>query len=58
MKTDSIFHAISWLSHKPKIRVQSVPAAEILASSEAIQKIFSLQFLHKETQSAGLLEDI
>lgn len=38
MKMGSIFHPISWNSHKSKRPVKSVPAAEILATSEAIDE--------------------
>ena len=38
MSEDSIFHIVSWLSHKSRRPVKSVPAAEILASSEGIDE--------------------
>lgn len=34
----SIYHAISWISHKAKRPVKSVPAAEIFAASEGIDE--------------------
>lgn len=36
MKQDAIFHPISWISHKAKRPVKSVPAAEIMAASEEL----------------------
>ena len=36
MKTGSIFHAITWISHKSKRPVKSVPAPEIIAAAEGI----------------------
>lgn len=38
MKEGSVFHNISWLSHKSKRPIKSVPAAEILAASEGIHE--------------------
>lgn len=38
MEENSIYHPISWISHKPKRPVKSVPAAEILAASEGIDE--------------------
>lgn len=33
---DSIYHVVAWLLHKSKRRVESAPAVQILAASEAI----------------------
>ena len=38
MKNNSIYHAISWMSHKAKRPVKSVPAAEIFAAAEGIDE--------------------
>lgn len=38
MKSNSIYHPISWISHKAKRPVKSVPAAEILAAGEGIDE--------------------
>lgn len=38
MNKDSIYHASSWISHKSKRLVKSVPAAEILAATEGIDE--------------------
>lgn len=38
MEENAIFHAISWVSHKSKLPVKSVPAAEILAAFEGIDE--------------------
>lgn len=38
MKNNAIYHPISWLSHKSKRPVKSVPAAEILAAGEGIDE--------------------
>lgn len=35
---NSVFHTLSWISHKSKRPVRSVAAAEILAASEAIDE--------------------
>lgn len=37
-KKNAIYHAISWISHKSKRPVKSVPAAEILASTEVFDE--------------------
>ena len=42
LKNESIFHAVSWISHKSKRPVKSVPTAEILASSETIYESKSI----------------
>lgn len=34
----SVFHSISWMSHKSKRPVKSIAAAEVLAASEAIDE--------------------
>ena len=36
MKKNAIYHAVSWMSHKSKRPVKSVPAAEIFAAAEGI----------------------
>lgn len=36
---NSIYHPVSWLSHKSKRPTKSVPAAEILATTEAIDEV-------------------
>lgn len=38
MKNGSIYHIISWISHKTKSPVKSVPAAEIMAATEGIDE--------------------
>ncbi len=38
MEKQSICHALSWISHKSKRPVKSVPAAEILAATEGIDE--------------------
>lgn len=38
VKNNSIYHATSWLSHKAKRPVKSIPAAEIFAASEGIDE--------------------
>lgn len=38
MKNNAIYHTISWISHKAKRPVKSVPAAEILAAGEGIDE--------------------
>lgn len=38
MKTNAIYHVISWISHKSKRPVKSVPAAEIMAATEGIDE--------------------
>ena len=48
LKSDTIFHAISWLSHKSKRPVKSVPAAEILASAEAIDEAKSIAHAYSQ----------
>ena len=35
-ENSAMYYTVSWISHKPKRSVKGVPAAEILASSEAI----------------------
>lgn len=45
---DSIFHCTSWLSHKSKRPVKSVPAAEILAAGEAIDEVKSIAHAYSE----------
>lgn len=42
MKIGSIFHVLSWSSHKAKFPVRSIGAAEILTTGEAIDKGESL----------------
>lgn len=50
LQVGSVFHTISWLSHKSKRPVKSTAAAETLAASEAIdegkvlKKAFSVLF--------------
>lgn len=58
MDRDAIFHPIFWMSHKAKRPVKSVPAAEILAASEAIDegKIITIAF--KEILSIEIEFDI
>ena len=48
LSNGSIFHTISWLSHKSKRPVKSVPAAEILASAEAIDEGKSIAHAYSE----------
>ena len=48
LKNNSIYHPISWLSHKSKRPVKSVPAAEILASAEAIDEAKSIAHAYSE----------
>ena len=36
MKKNAIYHAISWISHKAKRPIKSVPAAEIFAAAEGL----------------------
>lgn len=38
MHSCSVYHDLSWVPQKPKSPVKSVPAAEILASSERIDE--------------------
>lgn len=38
MKNNSIYHAISWMSHKSKRPVKNVPAAEIFAAPEGVDE--------------------
>lgn len=38
MENNSIYHPLSWISHKAKRPVKSVPAAEILAATEGIDE--------------------
>lgn len=38
LRNNAIYHPLSWLSHKSKSPVRSVPAAEILAAGEAIDE--------------------
>ena len=38
MSPESVFHLITWVSHKAKRPVKSVPAAEILAAGESIDE--------------------
>lgn len=45
---DSIFHCTSWLSHKSKRPVKSVPAAEILAAGEAIDEAKCIAHAYSE----------
>lgn len=47
-KQDSIFHTITWMSHKAKRPTKSVPAAEILAASEAIDESKVIAFTLRE----------
>lgn len=48
MKQDAIYHPISWISHKSKRPVKSVPAAEILAASEGIDEGKSVAAAYSE----------
>ena len=43
MENNAIYHTISWISHKSRRPVKSVPAAKILAAAEGIDdgKMFS-----------------
>lgn len=43
VKKDSVFHLLSWASHKSRRPVHSTPAAEILAASEAIDELMMLK---------------
>ena len=47
-KNSAIYHAVSWISHKSKRPVKSVPAAEILASSEAIDEAKGIAHAYSE----------
>lgn len=42
IKDGSMFHLISWASHKSRRPVRSTPAAEILAASDAVDKLIVL----------------
>ena len=48
LQKDSIFHAISWLSHKSKRPTKSVPAAEILGTAEGIDEIKIIANVYRE----------
>lgn len=38
MKRETIYHAVSWMSHKLKSSLKRVPAAELLAAAEGIDE--------------------
>ena len=38
MKRETIYHAVSWVSHKLKSSLKRVPAAELLAAAEGIDE--------------------
>jgi len=48
LKNNSIFHPISWISHKSKRPVKSVPAADILASAEEIDEAKAISHTYSE----------
>lgn len=48
MKCDSIYHPISWISHKSKRPAKSVPAAEIMATSECIDEVKVISHAYME----------
>lgn len=48
MNEGSVFHPISWLSHKSRRPVKSLPAAEILAASEAIDEAKAVAGVYSE----------
>ena len=54
MKNDAIFHTLSWLSHKSKRPVKSVPAAEILASAEAIDEAKMISHAFSEIMNMNI----
>ena len=54
MKQNSIYHPLSWISHKSKRPVKSVPAAEILAASEGIDKGKSIAAAYSEIMDMNI----
>lgn len=48
MSEGSVFHPITWLSHKSRRPIKSVPAAEILAASEAIDEAKAIAGVYSE----------
>ena len=48
LESGSIFHSLSWISHKSKRPVKSVPAAEILAAGEAIDEAKSIAHAYRQ----------
>lgn len=54
MKSNSIYHAISWLSHKSKHLLKSVPAAEMFAASEGIDEGKTISKAYLELQGMDI----
>ena len=48
---DAVFHPISWISHKSKRPVKSVPAAEVIAAAEAIDDAKTVAATYSEVLS-------
>lgn len=48
IEKDNIYHIVSWLSHKSKILVKSVPSAEILAAAEGTDEGKMVKQAHSE----------
>lgn len=48
LEQGSIFHSLSWISHKSKRPVKCIPAAEILASGETIDEAKSIAHTYRE----------
>lgn len=51
-KEGTLFHTVCWISHKTQRPVKSVPAAEILAASEATDEEKRLKKAYSELLNA------
>lgn len=55
---DSIYHPITWIPHKSKEAVKSVPAPEILASSEAMDEMKAFNHAFKQLLNVDILSQL